>query len=55
LKTPDSKRHAAKSAANRAEIHAETHSIDDLSAALLALPKAERLRLAKLLLGKAKG
>lgn len=31
-------------------------SIDDLAAALLALPKAERLRLAELLLGgKAKG
>lgn len=55
LKPAKSQTSAAKSAANRAAKVPETHSIDDLAASLLALPKVERLRLAKLLLGQGKG
>ncbi len=43
---------AAESDANRADFAPETPSLDDLADVLLALPKAERLRLAKLLLGR---
>jgi hypothetical protein len=42
---------AAKNDANRADSAPETRSIDDLADVLLALHKAERLRLAKPLLG----
>jgi hypothetical protein len=52
LKSRKSESSAAKSDANRAENGPEMNSIDDLATALLALPKAERLRLANLLLGR---